>query len=61
MAGSLGMAATMQPFRSSSSIAGQRIVAKNASIARSSNVRAAQIQCRSLEAGADDNYSTVKL
>lgn len=53
MAGSLGMAATMQPFRSSS-MAGQRLVAKNASVVRPSSVRTAQIQCRSLEAGAEE-------
>ena len=53
MAGCLGMA-TMQPF--CSSMAGQRLVAKNASVARSSNVRGMQIQCRSMEAGENTEW-----
>lgn len=55
MAGSLGMA-TMQPF--SSSMAGQRLVARNSNVSRPSNVRTNLIQCRTLEAGKEGNSSS---
>lgn len=46
----MAQAATFTPFRSSS-FAGQRVVAKSSSVARSAVLRQ-PVQCRTLEAGA---------